>query len=278
MKRIAIQGIKGSFHYQVSQEFFLNESTEIIECESFDKVAQKLVKNQADYGIIAIENTIAGAILPNYNLIDTHNFYIVGEHYIDIQHQLMALSGQKIQDITEVHSHYMALLQCKDFFTQYPHIKLVEDSDTASTALKIKQNNLKGIAAIASKGAATLYGLSVLAQNIQTMKNNATRFVIIQREKPIIAAEKINKSSVKFELQHKSGSLATVLNVISNCDLNMTKIQSLPIVHKPWKYAFFVDVTFEEYANFQKAIQLMTIMAEEIKILGEYSNCFNLKI
>lgn len=271
MKKIAIQGIKGSYHYQASREFFLNEPIEIIECDSFDKVAQNLIKNQADYGIMAIENTIAGAILPNYNLIDKYQLYIVGEHYIDIQHQLMAIEGQQIQDITEVHSHYMALLQCKDFFMHYPHIKLVEDSDTASTALKIKQNQLKGIAAIASKEAANLYGLTILAQNIQTMQNNSTRFVILQPQKPKILSENISKASIKFELEHKRGSLATLLNVISNCDLNMTKIQSLPVVHKPWKYAFFIDVTFEEYANFQKLIQLMTIMAEEIKILGEYS-------
>lgn len=271
MKKIAIQGIKGSYHYQASREFFLNEPIEIIECDSFDKVAQNLIKNQADYGIMAIENTIAGAILPNYNLIDKYQLYIVGEHYIDIQHQLMAIEGQQIQDITEVHSHYMALLQCKDFFMHYPHIKLVEDSDTASTALKIKQNQLKGMAAIASKEAANLYGLTILAQNIQTMQNNSTRFVILQPQKPKILSENISKASIKFELEHKRGSLATLLNVISNCDLNMTKIQSLPVVHKPWKYAFFIDVTFKEYANFQKLIQLMTIMAEEIKILGEYS-------
>lgn len=271
MKKIAIQGIKGSYHYQASQEFFQSEPTKIIECDSFDKVAQSLTENQADYGIMAIENTIAGAILPNYNLIDKHQLYIVGEHYIDIQHQLMALSGEQIQDITEVHSHYMALLQCKDFFVQYPHIKLVEDSDTASTALKIKQNRLKGMAAIASRETANLYGLTILAENIQTMKNNATRFVVLQSQKPKVSLKIISKASIKFELEHKRGSLATLLNVISNCDLNMTKIQSLPVVHKPWKYAFFVDVTFEEYANFQKLIQLMAIMAEEIKILGEYS-------
>lgn len=270
-EKVAIQGIEGSYHHQAAQEYF-GGNVPIIECNSFDKVVQKLLSQEAPIGIMAIENTIAGAILPNYNLIDKHQLYIVGEHYIDIQHQLMAIQGQRLEDLTEVHSHYMALLQCKDFFAQYPHIKLVEDSDTASTARRIKQGNLQGIGAIASVTAARLFGLEILAQNIQTMKNNATRFVILQKEKPLQRAESINKASIKFQLDHKRGSLATVLNVISNCDLNMTKIQSLPVVHQPWKYAFFVDVTFDTYANFQKVIQLLDIMAEDIKILGEYQN------
>lgn len=268
---VAIQGIEGSYHHQTAQEYF-DRDIQIIPCDSFDKVAQKLLNQEASMGIMAIENTIAGAILPNYNLIDKHQLYIVGEHYIDIQHQLMAIQGQHLEDLTEVHSHYMALLQCKDFFAQYPHIKLVEDSDTASTARRIKQGNLRGIGAIASVTAAHLFGLEILATNIQTMKNNATRFVILQKEKPLLYEKTINKASIKFQLDHKRGSLATVLNVISNCDLNMTKIQSLPVVHQPWKYAFFVDVTFDKYTNFQKVIQLLDIMAEDIKILGEYQN------
>lgn len=268
---VAIQGIEGSYHHQTAQEYF-DRDIQIIPCDSFDKVAQKLLNQEASMGIMAIENTIAGAILPNYNLIDKHQLYIVGEHYIDIQHQLMAIQGQHLEDLTEVHSHYMALLQCKDFFVQYPHIKLVEDSDTASTARRIKQDNLCGIGAIASVTAAHLFGLEILATNIQTMKNNATRFVILQKEKPLLYEKTINKASIKFQLDHKRGSLATVLNVISNCDLNMTKIQSLPVVHQPWKYAFFVDVTFDKYTNFQKVIQLLDIMAEDIKILGEYQN------
>lgn len=268
---VAIQGIEGSYHHQTAQEYF-DRDIQIIPCDSFDKVAQKLLNQEASMGIMAIENTIAGAILPNYNLIDKHQLYIVGEHYIDIQHQLMAIQGQHLEDLTEVHSHYMALLQCKDFFAQYPHIKLVEDSDTASTARRIKQGNLRGIGAIASVTAAHLFGLEILATNIQTMKNNATRFVILQKEKPLLYQKTINKASIKFQLDHKRGSLATVLNVISNCDLNMTKIQSLPVVHQPWKYAFFVDVTFDKYTNFQKVIQLLDIMAEDIKILGEYQN------
>ena len=268
---IAIQGIEGSYHYQVAQEYFGNK-VQIVQCDSFDKVAQMLLNQEAHIGIMAIENTIAGAILPNYNLIDRYQLYIVGEHYIDIQHQLMAMQGQCIENLTEVHSHYMALLQCKDFFVQYPHIKLVEDSDTASAARSIKQGNLLGIGAIASVMAANLFDLEILAKDIQTMKNNATRFVILRKEKPQQWTELINKASIKFQLDHKRGSLATVLNVISNCDLNMTKIQSLPVVHQPWKYAFFVDVTFDTYANFQKVIQLLDIIAEDIKILGEYQN------
>ncbi len=195
---------------------------------------------------MALENSIAGSIIPNYALIDTHNLSIVGEYYLDIQHNLLALEGQSIADIKEVHSHPMALLQCKAFFKQYPHIKLVEAKDTADVAKQISEQNIKGIAAIASKNAAELYGLNVLAESIQTIKHNETRFVIVKRENHELEKDEVNKASLKFELDHKRGSLAAILNVLSDCKLNLTKIQSLPKIETPWKYAFFVDVTFED--------------------------------
>ncbi|GJQ03677.1 prephenate dehydratase [Capnocytophaga canimorsus] len=270
-QKIAIQGIKGSFHYQAAQEYFGNQIT-IMECNSFDKVAQSLLKNEADLGVMAIENSIAGSILPNYALIDRLKLNIMGEHYIDIQQNLMALSGQDLNDLKEVHSHPMALLQCKQFFENYAHIKLVEDTDTASTAQRIHQKQLLGIGAIGSKSAAELYNLEIIRHSIQTMKVNATRFVILTTKEEKIDRNQVNKASLKFQVHHKRGSLATVLNVISDCRINMTKIQSLPVIETPWKYAFFVDIVFENYEDFEKAEKLLSIMAEDFKVLGIYKN------
>jgi prephenate dehydratase len=221
---------------------------------------------------MAIENSIAGSILPNYALIDNYHLHIIGEHYLDIQHNLMVLPNQVIEDIKEVYSHPMALLQCKEFFKKHPHIKLIEDKDTAEVAERIQLKQLKGIAAIASTFAAELFELEIIAESIQTIKHNETRFVIVKTTNSEIAEIDINKASLKFELEHKRGSLATILNVMSDCKLSLTKIQSLPKIETPWKYAFFVDVTFEDYKHFKKAKSIIEIMAEKFKILGEYKN------
>lgn len=268
---IAIQGAEGSNHHKVARNFY-GTSIELKECMSFDVLVDSLLSKKATLGVMALENTIAGSIIPNYALIDKHNLYIIGEKYLNIHHHLMALEGQNIEDIKEVCSHPMALLQCKEFFKKHPHIKLVEDVDTAEVARRIAQDQLKGIAAIAPKIAAEIFGLTVIEDEIQTIKDNATRFVIVQTEKPIIEAENINKASIKFQLDHKRGSLAAILNAISDCKMNLTKIQSLPVIETPWKYSFFVDVTFQEYAAYQKAIAIIKIMAEEFKILGIYKN------
>ena len=184
----------------------------------------------------------------------------------------MALKGQTIDDIKEVRSHPMALLQCNEFFKNYSHIKLVEDIDTAETAKSIQENQLKGIAAIAPKVAAELYDLEIIHSEIQTIKDNATRFIIVKTQNKALPEEEINKASVRFITDHKRGSLAAILNVMSDCNLNLTKIQSLPVIQTPWKYSFFVDVTFEKYKHFSKAKALLEIMAEEFKVLGEYKN------
>ncbi|MDP5082377.1 MAG: prephenate dehydratase [Winogradskyella sp.] len=270
-KPIAIQGIKGSFHHEVAQLYF-NANAEVVECMSFDGTVDSLLNGDTDYAVMALENSIAGSIIPNYALIDTHNLHIIGEHYLDIQHNLLALKGQSTQDILEVHSHPMALLQCKVFFKDFPNIKLVEAKDTADVAKQIAEKNIKGIAAIASKKAASLYGLDVLAKSIQTIKHNETRFVIVKRENDKIEKEGLNKASLKFELDHQRGSLAAILNVASDCKLNLTKIQSLPKIQTPWKYAFFVDVTFQAYKDYEKASSIMKLMAENFKVLGEYKN------
>ena len=221
---------------------------------------------------MALENSIAGSIIPNYAHIDDQNLYITGEYFLEIQHNLMALRGQNISDIKEVFSHPMALLQCKAFFKQYPHIKLIEDTDTAEVAKRICEGKIMGVAAIASLEAARLFDLDILAESIQTIKHNETRFVIVERVSDLINTKSVNKASVKFLLDHKRGSLAAMLNVMSDCNLNLTKIQSLPKIDTPWKYAFFVDITFEAYSDYEKGKAIMKIMAEEFKILGEYKN------
>ena len=271
---IAIQGIKGSFHHQVVLEYFPQDNY-INECLSFEEVVDSLLSEQSSLAVMALENSIAGSIIPNYALIDKNNLHIVGEHYLDIHQNLMALEGQGIEDIQEIHSHPMALLQCMDFLKKHPHIKLVEDKDTAETARRIDQLQMKGIGAIASKAASKMYHLQIIAPEIQTINNNMTRFVIVTKQLIDFSKGNINKASLKFELDHQRGSLAAVLNVMSDCKLNLTKIQSLPKIETPWKYAFFVDVTFEKYDDFEKAKSILSIMAEQLKILGEYENRLN---
>jgi len=270
-KIIAIQGAEGSNHHKVARDFY-GENIQLKECMSFDALVARLLDGSATVGVMAIENTIAGSIIPNYALIDSNNLHIVGEEYLHIHHHLMALPGQTIKSIKEVWYHPMALLQCKEFFKKHPHIKLVEDVDTAEVAKRIAKENLKGIAAIAPKIAAEIFGLQVLEDNIQTIKDNSTRFVIVQTQKPTHSIEGVNKASLKFELSHKRGSLAAVLNVLSDCKMNLTKIQSLPVIETPWKYSFFVDVTFDEYTEYQKLVKIIDIMAEDFKILGTYKN------
>ena len=270
-KRVAIQGIKGSYHHTVSQEYF-KDDIDVNECLTFDQLVTSLLNKDSDLAIMAIENSIAGSIIPNYALIDQHHLHIIGEHYLDVQHNLMALHGQSINDISEVHSHPMALLQCKEFFKKYPHIKLVEDKDTADVAKRIQLGQLKGIAAVASKTAAKIYKLNNIAEHIQTIRHNETRFMIVKTSNSVLDPSEINKASIKFELDHSRGSLAAILNVMSDCKLNLTKIQSLPKLNTLWKYAFFVDITFEEYGQYLKAKSIIEIMAEDFKVLGEYKN------
>ena len=269
-KIIAIQGAEGSNHHKVASNFY-GTAIQLKECMSFDALVENLLNKTANAGIMALENTIAGSIIPNYALIDNNNLHIVSEEYLNIHHHLMALENQEIKDIKEVWSHPMALLQCKEFFKKHPHIKLVEDVDTAEVAKRIAKEQLHGIAAVAPKLAAKIFGLAILEDEIQTIKDNATRFVIVQTEKPAINKE-VNKASIKFQLDHKRGSLAAILNVLSDCKMSLTKIQSLPVIEKPWKYSFFVDVTFDEYKNYEKAKAIIEIMAEEFKILGTYKN------
>lgn len=267
---VAIQGKPGSFHHLVAQRYF-KEKLSLVPCDTFDDTVKAILNEKAELAVMAIENSIAGSIIPNYALIDQNDLQIVGEYGLSIHHNFMGLVGQKIEDIKEVYSHPMALLQCKVFFQQYPHIRLVEAEDTAEEALRISREQIKEIGAIASEEAAQMYGLNILASSIQTIKNNVTRFVIVQKKGKLIPEEQINKAALKFILDHQRGSLAAVLNVMSDCQLNLTKIQSLPVIEKPGKYAFFVDVTFDDFTHYEKARKLIAIMASKFKILGEYA-------
>ena len=269
-RKIAIQGVKGSFHHQVVSEYY-DGAISLVECSTFDDLSQTVLAGECDQAVMAIENSIAGSILPNYALLDKYELVIVGELYLSIQHNLMGLSGQSIADIEEVHSHPMALLQCKIFFKDYPNIKLVESHDTAEEAMKISEKNIKSRGAIAGVRAAEIYGLNIISESIQTIKNNVTRFVIVQKSIPE-QQDNISKAAWKFVLDHKRGSLATALNVMSDCNLNLTKIQSLPVIETPGKYAFFVDITFNESSDYYKAKSLLKIMATSLKVLGEYKS------
>jgi len=268
---IAIQGIQGSFHHQVALNYFSSD-IQLLECLTFDALADALVSGEATQAVMAIENSIAGSIIPNYALLDRHNLQIIGESYLNIEHNLMGLKGQSIADLKEVHSHPMALLQCKAFFSNYPNIRLVEAEDTADIARKINKEQLLGIGAIASVKASDIFDLKLYAESIQTIKNNVTRFVIVQAKGALVEEKQINKAALKFVLDHQRGSLAAILNVMSDCQLNLTKIQSLPVIETPGKYAFFVDVTFDVFDQYKKAQSIIEIMATEFKILGEYPN------
>ncbi|MFD2908198.1 prephenate dehydratase [Flavobacterium ardleyense] len=268
--KVAIQGILGSFHHQVAEKLY-PKSVSIQECMTFNSLVNSILGGDAAIGIMALENSIAGSILPNYNLIDENDLQIIGEHYLDIDMNLMALKDQKIEDISEVHSHPIALLQCAVFFNKHPHIKIIESVDTAETAQRIKNNNLKGIAAVASSVAAEMYDLEILEKNIHTIKTNKTRFVIVKKNSEI-TLDNVNKASVKFSLLDTPGNLASILNVLNDFGLNVTKIQSVPIIQKPFEYAFFVDFIFKEYDSFLEVKSILETMTWELKLLGVYKN------
>ncbi|MCH7410513.1 prephenate dehydratase [Belliella sp. DSM 111904] len=269
--KVAIQGIPGSFHHQVALNCFGDE-TEIIGFRTFEEVAKCVSTNGCDYGVLAIENSIAGAILPNYELIDRHELTIKDEYYLPISHNFMCLKGQGIDQIEEVRSHPMALLQCKKFFEAYPHIKLIDDIDTASVAKRIRDERLKKVAAIASTTAAKIYELDILAGDIQTVKDNFTRFIILQKPLLELGFIKPNKASIKVTVKNEKGILANLLSKISEFGLDLSKIQSIPVIDKPWEYAFFIDLQFEDYEKYQSAILAIKDNYGQVKVFGEYTN------
>jgi prephenate dehydratase len=276
-KRIAIQGAHGSFHELAAMKHF-GENITCVECVTFKDVFHQVMNGESDFGITAIENTVAGTILPNYAMLRTSKARVIGEVYLHIQQNLLTLKGQTIKDIKEVHSHPMAILQCQNFFEQYPHIRLVEADDTAAVARWISEKQLKHIGAIAGTHVAGLYDLQLLAESIETHKKNFTRFLVIEKSplpsgispSPLVRRDKVDKSSLYFTVTHQKGSLAKVLTQLAEHDINLTKIQSLPILGREWEYYIHVDMEFENYDNYRKAMEEIKPSINEIKILGEY--------
>ncbi|MEM7086816.1 MAG: prephenate dehydratase domain-containing protein [Bacteroidota bacterium] len=270
--KIAIQGIEGSFHDEAVQKLFPNKEIQLVMCDSFDAVTQNVKNNNADFGIIAIENTIAGSILPNYNLVEADDFEIFDEVFLNIQMYLMSLESESIIDIFEVHSHPVALLQCKDYLRRFPpQFKVIEGKDTASEAKRIKENNLSGVAAIAGKQVAERYGLKILDSNIQDIKENQTRFVLIGKRGATLSKKSPDKATIKFVLESEVGTLSKALQILAGYHINLTKIQSLPMLGTPWKYAFFVDVTFKDGQKFYDAMESLETVVKELKIIGTYA-------
>lgn len=273
MKKVAIQGIKGSFHDIASHQYFDGEEIELVCCNTFEDVFEHLRKDPEMLALVAIENTIAGSLLHNYELLQASNVTIIGEHKLHIEHSLLVLPGQNEEDVVEVNSHPVALMQCRSFLSNHPRWKVVEVEDTAGAAATISADNLLGHAAICSKFAAPIYNMEVLHEAIEDNKHNYTRFLVLAD--PFLADTlrdkyKSNKSSVVFALPHESGSLSQVLSIFSFYHINMTKIQSLPIIGHEWEYMFYVDLTYDNYNRYMQSIEAIRPLIKQIKILGEY--------
>jgi prephenate dehydratase len=267
--KVAIQGVKGAFH-EIAALTYFGEKIDVIECNSFEDVAKSLKNQLVDYALMAIENTVAGSIIPNYTLIRENPIKIVGEEYLRIKQNLLGLPGQKIEDLQEVHSHYMAIAQCRDFLAQFPGIKLIESDDTASSAKEIGTQRLRNRAGIASDLAAKKYGLEILASEIETNKKNYTRFLVLSHKDKVTKEEAITKSSLCFSIPHQRASLSSILSILAFYKLDLTKIQSMPIVGKEFQYFFYVDVTFDDYHQFEEAIWSLKPLVNDLQILGEY--------
>ena len=272
MKKVAIQGIKGSFHEQATYLFYEKEGLpkpQIVECSTFVDLYKRMDEGAADAAVMAIENTVSGGLLPNFELLRTYDRKIKGEVFLRIKQNLMALPGQKIEDLHEVRYHYMAINQTRPYFTDYPQIRLVEYGDTAKSAADIAKEGVKGVGAIASELAAEIYGLEIIAESIETYKQNFTRFLILDDSLEVDKA-RINKASMCFTLPHKPGSLTHVLTILSFYDMNLTRIQSLPIPGQEWQYFFYVDIKFASYERYIQALSAVKPLMTDLNILGEY--------
>ncbi len=274
MSRVAIQGVKGCFHEQAARLFYEEHGLsvpDIVECLTFDDLYRSMNDGVADAAVMAIENTVSGGLLPNFELLRKYDRQIKGEVFLRIQQNLMALPGQTIEDIKEVRTHYMAINQTREFFKDYPWIRLVESEDTAKSAADVAASGLKGVGAVASVLASELYGLDILAESIETYKQNFTRFLILDDALQVDKA-KINKSSMCFTLSHTPGSLAHVLTILSFYGMNLTRIQSLPIPGQEWQYFFYVDIKFDDYVRYEQALSAVRPLMEDLRILGEYTS------
>ena len=274
--KVAIQGVAGCFHDAAAREYFQGQDIETIPCDTFRDMFSLLHDDASMLGIVAIENTIAGSLLQNYDLLRQSNEIITGEHKMHISHAIAALPGQRLDDIVEVNSHPMALLQCEQYLHRHPKMKVVETNDTAGSAKMSAEGRLTGHAAVCGTYAARLYGLQVLESDIQTNKHNSTRFLIVAHPAAagcFMQSKKVNKASIVFTLPHTQGSLSAVLTIFSFYGMNLTKIQSTPIIGREWEYRFYIDLTFNDYKRYKQSIDATRPLINDFKILGEYAEC-----
>jgi len=275
MKRIAIQGIKGSFHDIAAHRFFEDEEVELVCCDTFEQMFAWLKSETDLLGLMAIENTIAGSLLHNYELLRDSGMTIVGEHKLRISHSIMCLPDEGWDNLTEVNSHPVALMQCRNFLSRHSNLKVVEVADTAGAAADISREQRHGHAAICHRDAARIYGMKVLQEGIETNKHNFTRFLVLAHPEKATAirnSRPINKSSLVFTLPHEEGSLSAILSVLSFYKLNLTKIQSLPIIGQEWQYMFYIDLSFEDEKRYRQAINAISPLTRELKQLGVYES------
>ena len=276
MKRIAIQGQIGSFHDIAAHQFFRGEQLQLICCQTFEQVYNSISKDPTVIGMAAIENTIAGSLLHNYELLRDSGTMVVGEHKLHITHCICCLPEDNWDTITEVHSHPVAFMQTRHYLEQHPNLRIVEGDDTAGSAKMIAEGQHKGWAAICHAEAARLYGLKVLEDGIEDNKHNFTRFLVCsspQKADMLRPLLESNKSSIVFSLPHEEGSLTAVLAILSFYKISLTKIQSLPIIGREWEYLFYVDVTFTDFTRYRQAVDAIIPLTRDLKILGEYKEC-----
>lgn len=271
--KIAIQGGKASFHDLAVKIYYHDTTTELVECRTFRQLCIAIKDGEADAAVMAVENTLAGSILPNYALLEEYPVTITGEIYLHIRQNLMALPGQKLTNIASVRSHPMALMQCSNFLEDHPQLKSIETFDTAESAREIREKNWPGVAAIASDLAAKMYGLEILAADIENLKQNYTRFLILQAgEQPRINGNKYNKASLNFLLRHEPGALVNFLQIFQKNSINLSLIQSIPIPGRPREYAFHMDMLWEDAGLFERSISEAKDCAGQMKILGIYNS------
>ena len=274
MKKIAIQGIQGSFHDIAAHRYFAGEELEMLYCDTFEEVVARMKDDRSVIGMMAIENTIAGSLLSNYELLRASGASVVGEYKLHIRHSIMCLPEDDWSDILEVNSHPVALMQCRNFLAKHPTFKMVEHADTAGAARDIAKKGMRGHAALCHAAAAKLYGMKVLEDGIEDNKHNFTRFLVLAN--PIEAdslreRNRANKSSLVFTLPHTSGSLSHVLSIFDFYRINLTKIQSLPIIGSEWEYLFYVDVTYDDPVRYHQSVEAVRPLTSELKMLGEYN-------
>jgi prephenate dehydratase len=273
--KVSIQGIRGAFHEVAARQYFKTINIEIIENRTFVELIESVQNNKADCAVIAVENTISGTINQNLNLVRESGLFICGEVFLRIQQNLAALPGETFLSLKEIRSHYMAINQTREFFRAYPHIALVESDDTAMSIKEVADNNLKGVGAIGSQWAIDLYGLKTLAQGIETNKKNFTRFWIIKSKVDFKGFENSSKASLSIVLPNKKGSLSQILSIIAFYDIDLTKIESSPIIGEPWHYRFFIDVKYQSYSHFLSMMAAIKPLTHELKKLGCYTEAIN---